>query len=134
MAHPQLAHSVASELNCSPTTTPFQTRAASPVHYVPDHQSRFEAEAAIDSMRFFLQNRVTKKVDVSSVDGSATVSNTAKSQALALYFVFNLGLTLFNKVAMNKVWKLRANIDLSSVFAVTFLRRLSMSCFGQLDS
>ncbi|MCJ1284963.1 UAA transporter [Xylographa opegraphella] len=102
MAHPQLAHNVAPELNCSPTTTPFQTRAASPTHHNPNHHSGFEADAAIDSMRLFIQNHTTGKVDVSSVDGSATVANSAKSRALALYFIFNLGLTLFNKMAMNK--------------------------------
>ncbi|MCJ1402623.1 UAA transporter [Xylographa trunciseda] len=102
MAHPQLAHTFAPELNCSPTTTPFQTRSASPVYDLPGHHSRFEAEAAIHSMKSIVQSRLSEKVDVSTVDGSATVSNSTKSQALALYFIFNLGLTLFNKAAMNK--------------------------------
>ncbi|MCJ1395109.1 UAA transporter [Xylographa bjoerkii] len=102
MAHTQLAHTFAPELNCSPTTTPFQTRAASPVHENPGHHSQFEAEAAIDSMKSIIQSRMLQKVDVGTVDGSATVSSYAKSQALALYFVFNLGLTLFNKAAMNQ--------------------------------
>ena len=123
MTHPQLAHSVAPELNCSPTTTPFQTRAASPVHHLTGHHSRFETEFATLGMRSFIKKRMTEKVDVSSVDGSATVSKSAKSQALALYFAFNLGLTLFNKVAMNKVWNLCEDVDISSISAVTFLWR-----------
>ena len=131
MAHPQLAHSVAPELNCSPTTTPFQTRAASPVHYLPDQHPQFEPEVAIDSMRSFIQSRILEKVDVSSVDGSATVSNSSKSQALALYFVFNLGLTLFNKAAMNKVWNRGASVAISSKFAVTLSWRLHILCLAK---
>ncbi|MCJ1380805.1 UAA transporter [Xylographa soralifera] len=135
MAHPQLAHSVAPELNCSPTTTPFQTRAASPVHHLRGHHSQFEAEAAIDSMRSFIQNRIIEKVDVSSVDGSATVSTSTKSQALALYFVFNLGLTLFNKAAMNKFpypYLMTAYHGLASFIGTSVLKSRGYFTFSQI--
>lgn len=37
---------------------------------------------------------------VSVLDGSAAISAATKVQFLMIYFVFNLGLTLFNKVIM----------------------------------
>ncbi|KAL8732635.1 MAG: hypothetical protein Q9166_002610 [cf. Caloplaca sp. 2 TL-2023] len=39
---------------------------------------------------------------VSSIDGSASVSAAAKIQVLLIYFAFNLGLTLYNKAVMIK--------------------------------
>ena len=41
---------------------------------------------------------------VSALDGSAEVSVTTKVKLLIIYFLLNLGLTLYNKAVMNKVW------------------------------
>lgn len=37
---------------------------------------------------------------VSAIDGSGSISATSKVQVLLLYFVFNIGLTLYNKAVM----------------------------------
>ena len=40
---------------------------------------------------------------VSTIDGSASVTVASKVQVLLIYFAFNLGLTLYNKAVMIKV-------------------------------
>ena len=101
--HPQLAHSHAPELNESPTTTPFQTRAASPVHTLPAVHSLSEVQTAMENIVLFHRRREVDRVAVSVVDGSVNVPTSAKMKYLAIYFLFNLFLTLFNKALMTSV-------------------------------
>ena len=91
------------KLDTSPTHTPFHTRAPSPVHqlYVP-HTPR-QAQATMNDIREIFRRRESEKVTVSITDGSAMVPATTKMSYLAIYFFFNLGLTLFNKALMIKV-------------------------------
>ena len=91
------------EMSDSPTATPFQTRSGSPVHTSNVKHSPGEGDAAIACMWSILKSRRSSQVIVSSVDGSATVPATTKFKHLAVYFAFNLGLTLFNKAVMIQV-------------------------------
>ena len=47
---------------------------------------------------------------VSTIDGSASVTVASKVQVLLVYFAFNLGLTLYNKAVMIKVSRIIALI------------------------
>ena len=90
-------------LNTSPTPTPFHTRAPSPVHQQFTPHTPRQAHAAMNDIHEILRRRESEKVAVSVTDGSALVPATTKMCYLAIYFFFNLGLTLFNKAIMIKV-------------------------------
>ncbi|KAL8710892.1 MAG: hypothetical protein Q9225_007216 [Loekoesia sp. 1 TL-2023] len=46
------------------------------------------------------QPQMDKLTKVNAIDGSGTISITAKIKILLIYFIFNLGLTLYNKAVM----------------------------------
>ena len=89
-------------LDWSPTPTPENTRAGSPIHNNIRLHTLEETNIATAMGRFTLEER-DKSVAVSIVDGSAAVPTITKFKYLAVYFLFNLGLTLFNKFLMTKV-------------------------------
>ncbi|KAL8838611.1 MAG: hypothetical protein Q9176_005008 [Flavoplaca citrina] len=62
---------------------------------------------------------------VSSIDGSASVTVASKVQVLLIYFAFNLGLTLYNKAVMIKT--VRA---LTPVFTVAIYRIVFRGIYG----
>ena len=63
-------------------------------------QKRVSAEAAPKPIE---KNEHGKLPKVSSLDGSASVAASSKLRILLLYFILNLGLTLYNKAVMIKV-------------------------------
>ncbi|MCJ1468366.1 UAA transporter [Pseudocyphellaria aurata] len=112
-------------LDRSPTATPIHTRSGSPTrgkvmpHTVeeaddfigklndlmgPNPSSESSAtEKPVGSKEPIAVTELDEKSaleSVSATDGSATVSTSTKIKYLVMYFVFNLGLTLFNKAVM----------------------------------
>lgn len=85
----------------SPTPTPFHTRSASPALGAPS----IPLETASFPMARLEELAQTHEVQVptSVTDGSATIPTATKLRYLAVYFMFNLGLTLFNKAIMIQV-------------------------------
>lgn len=106
------------ELDHSPTPTPLHTRAGSLDRGVATPHNHEKAKQTVDVLNVLMSHKSSQLptnvadplktdqqelVPVSVVDGSASVSTASKFYNLALYFVFNLGLTLFNKVVMIEV-------------------------------
>lgn len=96
----------------SPTATPHHTRAGTPIRGKLLDNSGTEATETMAALNALIkpsrgmpeEAEVTR---VSIVDGSANVSIATKLNFLMIYFIFNLGLTLYNKAVMIKV---RANL------------------------
>lgn len=82
----------------SPTPTPFHTRSATPALGSPVETQEPVSFPMAELERLAQTHR--KQVSVSDTDGSATVPTIIKLRYLAVYFAFNLGLTLFNKAVM----------------------------------
>ena len=103
--------SEAQSVEHSPTPTPHPTRAGTPTHEKLLDRSGGAAttketmaalnQALVQPQPAMLEE--TKTMRVSLVDGSAKVSVATKLNYLMLYFIFNLGLTLYNKAIMIKV-------------------------------
>ena len=89
-------------LDQSPTPTPYPTRACSPVNAHHQPHSEEDAHTTMEKLRSMIQ-RQEPILPVNVVDGSVTVSNLTKFKYLAIYFAFNLGLTLYNKALMSQV-------------------------------
>ncbi|MCJ1478779.1 UAA transporter [Lambiella insularis] len=98
----QLSHTCSPDLNDSPTTTPFQTRVPSPMLGNLIAHQQLHGEEAVSRIRSSFNLRESQKVAVGMADGSAEVPAAVKYKYLACYFLFNLGLTLFNKAIMNE--------------------------------
>lgn len=66
--------------------------------------SNIENHASISIVKATTVNPAQAKMDgltkVNAIDGSGTISITAKIQILLIYFIFNLSLTLYNKAVM----------------------------------
>ncbi|KAL8950739.1 MAG: hypothetical protein Q9222_003236 [Ikaeria aurantiellina] len=68
------------------------------------HTLRRHPQASVTSDSSIVsQLGMEKKVQVSAIDGTASIPAAAKIQILLVYFAFNLGLTLYNKAVMIKV-------------------------------
>ena len=85
------------------------------VHQAGEGSSRSKASHDLDpnDVSSFNSASCSKDIEsgalfVSVTDGSANVATRTKIMYLALYFIANLGLTLFNKTIMNKV---RSSLD-----------------------
>ncbi len=57
----------------------------------------------MERLNAIFQQREVENVKVAVADGSATVPTRVKLIYLAIYFILNLGLTLYNKAVMIKV-------------------------------
>lgn len=103
-------------LDCSPTPTPYHTRAGSPVRGISTPHTAEQAKETMEAINALMpeDSEVTdardaskpekaELISVSIVDGSANVSAASKIVHLSIYFTFNLGLTLFNKAIMVQV-------------------------------
>ncbi|KAA6416386.1 MAG: phosphate phosphoenolpyruvate translocator [Lasallia pustulata] len=82
----------------SPTPTPYPTRSGTPSHGVLVCSPE-PASFPIAKLEKLARTH-GKQVPVNISDGSATVPAITKLKYLAVYFAFNLGLTLFNKAVM----------------------------------
>ncbi|KAL8809736.1 MAG: hypothetical protein Q9223_002612 [Gallowayella weberi] len=71
-----------------------------PEKTTPAIESGFAKSIAKDTASVPEQFKGEGMAQVSAIDGSASVSATSKIQVLLVYFVFNLGLTLYNKAVM----------------------------------
>ena len=96
----------------SPTATPHHTRAGTPVHGKLLDRSGREATETMAALNALIEPshelpEETKLMRVSLVDGSAHISVATKLNFLVVYFIFNLGLTLYNKAVMIQVRKNR---------------------------
>lgn len=98
-----LAQIYGRELNDSTTPTPLHTRTHSPVRPLAVPHTPVVAEATMEQLHAIFQEREAEKVEVAVVDGSAAVATQVKLVYLAIYFLLNLGLTLYNKAVMIKV-------------------------------
>lgn len=87
----------------SPTPTPYPTRSGTPSHGVLVCSPE-PASFPIAKLEKLARTH-GKQVPVNISDGSATVPAITKLKYLAVYFAFNLGLTLFNKAVMIQVCK-----------------------------
>lgn len=85
----------------SPTPTPFNTRPASPA--LGDPSIPLETASFPIARLEELAQTHGKQVSTSITDGSATIPTATKLRYLVVYFLFNLGLTLFNKAVMIQV-------------------------------
>ncbi len=88
-----------------PVQTPLNTgfnspRVGSP--FIAPHTNK-EAAATMHKLNTLSLSRSTPGHDASVADGSATVPAWSKCKYLAVYFIFNLGLTLYNKAVMVQV-------------------------------
>lgn len=94
-------------LDCSPTPTPYHTRAGSPARgkLLPHTSEQASQNIAILHAAVKEPAKVSEplKIPVSVIDGSANVSGATKVKYLIAYLVFNLGLTVYNKAVMIKV-------------------------------
>ena len=90
--------------NESPVNTPYNTRAGSPIHGLSSTHRQAEDHDAMNNIWSTWKARHATKTVVSDVDGSAHVPALTKLKYLAIYFAFNLGLTLYNKAVMIQVW------------------------------
>ena len=59
--------------------------------------------ATLQKLKFLPLPRMTVRHDAGVADGSASVPTWIKCKYLAVYFLFNLGLTLYNKAVMVQV-------------------------------
>ena len=96
----------------SPTATPAQTRSGSPIRgalmpHTAEQTSRF-----IEDLHAIAKKDAVEKLNlagdktmapVGAIDGSVNVDTMTKIKFLAVYFFFNLGLTLYNKAVMIQV-------------------------------
>jgi hypothetical protein len=101
--------SPSSSMEQSPTATPHHTRAGSPVRGKLLGHTDKEATQTVAVLNALMNStggasKEMKMMRVSFVDGSASVSVATKLKFLTAYFIFNLGLTLYNKAIMIKVW------------------------------
>jgi hypothetical protein len=92
----------------SPTATPHHTRAGSPVRGMSLNHTQKEATETIAALNALIVSsggltEKKKMLRVGFVDGSSNVSFTTKLKFLMIYFIFNLGLTLYNKAIMIQV-------------------------------
>jgi len=102
--HPrQLAQDLGQEFNDSVTATPLHTRAHSPFRHLAFPDNLEVTEANMERLNTIFQQREAENVKVAVADGSATVPAKEKLIYLAIYFLLNLGLTLYNKAVMIKV-------------------------------
>lgn len=99
----QLAHTYGPELNESPTTTPFQTRAASPIHSRHLPHSPTEAHVNLDTLASIFRRKEANNLPTNMVDGSGAVPVATKIQYLMIYLAFNLGLSLHSKAISAQV-------------------------------
>lgn len=97
----QIAHE--GDLSESPTATPYQTRSSSPIHGSSVAHTKVEGSAAMVGIWSIWRSRQSSHAAVSVVDGSATVPAMTKFKYLAVYFAFNLAVTLYNKAVMIQV-------------------------------
>ncbi|KAL8959228.1 MAG: hypothetical protein Q9193_003873 [Seirophora villosa] len=68
---------------------------------ISDKQMPITGDGSTESITKALSPIPTKtRPRVSAIDGSSDISATSKFQVLLIYFMFNLGLTLYNKAAM----------------------------------
>lgn len=100
---------LASSVEQSPTATPHHTRAGSPVRGKLLGHTDKEATQTVAALNALMNSageasEEMKMIRVSLADGSASVSVATKLKFLIVYFIFNLGLTLYNKAIMIKVW------------------------------
>lgn len=110
--HDSLLPSETQSVEHSPTATPHHTRAGTPIQgKLLDLRGREATEtmaalsALVEPPHEMLEE--TKLMRVSLVDGSANISVATKLNFLVVYFIFNLGLTLYNKAVMIKARKNR---------------------------
>lgn len=61
------------------------------------------ATATFQKMKALPLSRIPARYDAGVADGSAGVPTWTKCKYLAIYFLFNLGLTLYNKAVMVQV-------------------------------
>jgi hypothetical protein len=92
----------------SPTATPHHTRAGSPIRGMFHSHTQKEATETIAALNALIEpsgglTEKTEMMRVGFVDGSSTVSFATKLKFLMIYFIFNLGLTLYNKAIMIQV-------------------------------
>lgn len=95
----------------SPTATPTQTRSGSPTLGSPVPHTSAETikfmndlhEIASKDAPSDITNSIATMTSAGVIDGSVYISTTTKMKYLAIYFFFNLGLTLYNKAVMIKV-------------------------------
>ena len=99
----QLASVHGEDYNESPVQTPLNTRVGSPIHGPSSTHTQVEGHDAINNICLAWKARRANQAVVSDVDGSATVPALVKLRYLAIYFAFNLGLTLYNKGVMIQV-------------------------------
>lgn len=91
------------DLTESPTATPYQTRSGSPNHESSVIHTMAEGSAALTCIWSIWRSRQSSHATASVVDGSATVPAMTKFKYLAIYFAFNLAITLYNKAVMIQV-------------------------------
>lgn len=91
------------EFNNWRTPKPFQPRTHSPVHRLAYPDNLAVTEANMERLNAIFQQREAENVKAAIADGSATVPTKVKLIYLAIYFLLNLGLTLYNKAVMIKV-------------------------------
>ena len=89
--------------NESPVSTPNNTRVGSPVHVLDPTHGRAEDYDTMNDLWSTWKARRANQTTVSDLDGSGTVPALTKFKYLAIYFAFNLGLTLYNKAVMIQV-------------------------------
>lgn len=94
----------------SPTATPFHTRAGSPAHEELSDQERSETMTALSNALHapslnVNEDNMDNNARVKRADGSANVLMGTKVNYLLIYFILNLGLTIYNKAIMIKVRK-----------------------------
>lgn len=109
----------------SPTATPHHTRAGSPIHGKLLDRSGRETNETLVALNALIEpcgakHEETKTTRVSLVDGSARVSFATKLNFLMVYFLFNLGLTFYNKAVMIQV---RADLQFEGLKAHPLCQR-----------
>ena len=96
----------------SPTATPVQTRSGSPVRGILMPHTAEQSSRFMEDVHAIARKDTPKKLNlagdkimasVGAIDGSANVDTMIKIKFLAVYFFFNLGLTLYNKAVMIQV-------------------------------
>ena len=97
----------------SPTATPAQTRSGSPMRGTPMPHTVIEAVRFMNDLHETAEKDAPEKLftvtpgkamaSVGQLDGSEGVSKATKMKFLAVYFFFNLSLTLYNKAVMIQV-------------------------------
>ena len=91
----------------SATATPAQTRSGSPMRGTPIPHTATETVRFLNDLHAIAKEDTPSKPDimasVGEMDGSVDVATATKIKFLAVYFFFNLGLTLYNKAVMIQV-------------------------------